>query len=92
MSMKTDREILLDINNDLGEVKKSISSLDKIAAIQTEQLKTHIKRTDLAEKRLDKFEEEVKPALDAYKFVAIILKLILPFLAGLEFYLRYFKE
>jgi hypothetical protein len=44
------------IEESLGEIKSAVASMDKTLAVQATQLEYHIRRTDLLEKRIEKFE------------------------------------
>lgn len=46
-----------------------LSSIDKIAATQTEQLKEHMRRTEIAEKRLDSLGDKINAHSDVHESV-----------------------
>lgn len=69
--------VLIELQR-LNESNEKIEeTLTKSAAVQIKQeenLKDHMKRTELNEQKLELFERKVAPALNAYKFVATFIK------------------
>jgi len=45
----------------LDQIHEQITLVNVTLAVQAEQLTNHIRRTEIAEKRLDEIESEVKP-------------------------------
>lgn len=45
-----------EIHASLDEIKSALASVDKTLAVQAAQLEYHIRRTDLLEKRIERFE------------------------------------
>lgn len=64
------------ISRDIGEIKVSV-------AIQNEQLKEHMRRTDLLETRVEQVATEALPVRDHVIFVQKLLKVVLA-LAGCD--------
>ena len=62
------------LENKLDKIQDSLSNVDKILAVNTESLITHIKRTNLLEERL---ERELKPVTTHVERVNGILKFVL---------------
>jgi chromosome segregation ATPase len=73
----------------VDEIKESIASIDKTLAINTESLITHIKRTDLLEKKLEKVEESIIPVKAHLERVNGVLKFIL-YLASVSVIAKFF--
>lgn len=78
---KNELELLLDLSKQVDGVQKDVTNvrtdvynIDKTLMVQAVQLENHMKRTELNEERLEIFEEAIKPALDAYKFIETLLK------------------
>jgi hypothetical protein len=87
--MKNTEEFFVKLDNKIDRLEVSLSENNKTLAVYNTHLENHIKRTEIAELRLNKFEDEVKPALDAYKFVAFFCKAIIPVCAIIGIYLRF---
>lgn len=94
--------ITVDSNGDWKEWSKLVlhelkrlsdeqKAMTKVLIQNTRQLEEHMRRTSAAEERLDTFEEGVKPALDAYKFVAKTIKFILFIAPIIGIYFKYFR-
>lgn len=73
----------------VDEIKEYIASIDKTLAINTESLVTHIKRTDLLEKKLEKVEESIAPIKTHIERVNGVLKFIL-YLASVTALAKFF--
>lgn len=58
-----------------GEHTKSLSNIDKTLALQAQQIEHHIKRTDMAEDRLELLRVELKPIQQHVQFVNNFLKI-----------------
>jgi hypothetical protein len=79
-----DNKYLLDelscIKEELHQHSKSLSNIDKTLAVQAEQLKEHIRRSNLIEKHVDILEkkllQDLEPVKDHVKAVNTILKVI----------------
>lgn len=54
--MLTDKEILLEVRSDIKEIKEDVAKIKQLDAVQNEQLRQHMARTEANEKRLDKLE------------------------------------
>ncbi len=78
--MSDKKDPLERIEIKIDNMSEKIHSMDKSLIIYNEHLSTHMRRTELAEKKLDLFEQEIKPALEGYKFVKTALKILVPIL------------
>lgn len=68
-----DHEHFLKIFEKLDEIGKDVSEIKVMDAVQNEQLATHMKRSDLLEKRIEQVDEHVKGIWkDALKWIASI--------------------
>lgn len=86
--MKTE-EAFAKLNDRMDTIDSTLHEANKNLAVYNTHLEHHIKRTEMVESRLELFEDEIKPALDAYKFIAILIKLLLPISAVIGLYLKY---
>lgn len=87
---KSDNELIIMLHDKVDEVKDRIHSIDITVAQQQINLSDHMKRTALAEERLDTFEERVLPALDAYKFILLFCKISVPIATLVALYFKYY--
>ena len=88
---KTEKEILLFISEKVEKLDEKIHSIDKTLSKNTVLLDEHMRRTELAEDKLDTFEERIGPALDAYKFVATCFKLCVGIATIVGIYYKWVK-
>ena len=99
MSNETEKELLFRVIDDISSVKEKMHSIDKTLIKQNVDLELHMKRSQAAEDRLDLFEGEIKPAIEAYKnvesygkFAFGAFKLVCKIVAGsAPFIYYYFK-
>lgn len=76
MKPKTHQELLLLLHTKLDEVKDDIHEI-KITQVKHEgNLQEHIRRSEIAEQRLDLIEGEVKPILQGMGFLKTIAKIV----------------
>ena len=60
-----------DIKADIKDIKESVHRIDRTLAINTESLVHHVKRTDVAERRIERVESWMLGLLSAI-LVAIL--------------------
>lgn len=89
---KKNQELIIAVHEKLDIMNDKIHSLDVTSAKQEVNLQLHMKRTEIAEKKMEIFEEKVMPALEAYKFTATCVKLLIPVLTVIGIYYEYFKK
>ena len=96
METSTEKELLFKVLDDMGEVKNKIHSIDITLIEQNADLKAHMKRTELAEMTLEILKKDIKPALDVYKNIGIVSKLIVKIVAFVSpiiyCYFKYIKD
>ena len=85
----SDKEILLDIKEKVEKLNDEMHDMNVILVKQEVNLKDHMERTSINEKKLELFEDKIAPALDAYKFIATLLKFIIPIATVVGVYLQY---
>lgn len=78
MPNKDEKELLLDLGAKVDNLIEKVHSIDITVAKQHVSLEDHMRRTEANEEKLSIFEEEIAPALDAYKFVATFFKILIP--------------
>ncbi len=61
MSIRTDREVLVDIERKLDDVKESVHDLEKSQLEVKKDLSYHIKRTDILQGEVMHLSERFKP-------------------------------
>lgn len=85
----SDKEILLDIKDKVEKLNDEVHDMNIVLVKQEINLKDHMERISINEKKLELFEEQIAPALDAYKFVATLLKFIIPIVTIIGVYIQY---
>lgn len=85
----SDKEILLDIKDKVEKLNDEVHDMNIVLVKQEINLKDHMERTSINEQKLELFEEQIAPALDAYKFVATLLKFIIPIVTIIGVYIQY---
>lgn len=91
MSNHTERELLLNLTDKVDDLREKVHDIDITIAKQEINLKEHMRRTEAIEKEHEFFKKEVKPALNAYKFMSVCMKLIFPIITAIGIYFKYFK-
>lgn len=79
------------LENKVDKIQDSIASIDKTLAVNTESLLVHIRRTNLLEKRLERFESDMKPVEQHVERVNGIIKFLL-FIAAISGLAAIFKK
>ncbi len=79
--MKSDNDILIDIERKLDDVRENIHNIDKAQIEMKKDLSYHIKRTDLLQDEVTHLSDRIKP-IESIKFTwQNIFKLITFFTA-----------
>lgn len=79
--MKSDNEILIDIERKLDDVRENIHGIEKTQIEMKKDLSYHIKRTDLLQEEVTHLSDRIKP-IESIKFTwQNIFKLITFFTA-----------
>lgn len=68
--------LLIRIADSLDEVKKDISAIKVLDAVQNEQLMVHMKRSDLLEKRVEQVDSRIQPIEAHVHQVSGMIKLV----------------
>lgn len=67
-------DILKETREDVRDIKQKTEEIEKLDAIQNEQLREHMRRTEASEKRIDRLEDrELKSKLYSGGLVALIV-------------------
>ena len=66
------KEILTEIT----AIQKSVAAIDKTTAVQSEQIGNHIRRTELAEKRITRLEDMKSLIFVVGLIAAVVGKLV----------------
>lgn len=70
-----EQEMLLKIDTKIDEIKEKLSDHEIILAKQEANIQEHMRRTEVSEKRLEKFEQDVKPVLEGISVFKTIAKI-----------------
>lgn len=76
MSNNTERELLLNLHEKMDLVKDKLNDIQIVQVKQQASLDEHIKRTGLAEERIEFLEDDIKPLLQGASFLKTIAKLV----------------
>ena len=82
MSIRSDREVLIDIERKLDDVKDDIHELEKHQLEIKKDLSYHIKRTDLLQNEVTHLSERIKP-IESIRFTWQNLFKLVALFAGL---------
>lgn len=74
MENNTEKELLLRLHDKVDMIGEKINDIEVVQVRHEENLKEHIRRTDIAEERLEFIENEIKPVLEGVSFLKIISK------------------
>jgi hypothetical protein len=65
---------LKEIKNDLKEIRKDLNSINVVLGKQSVDLNHHIKRTDLAERRIELLQKAMWISIGALIVIEVLLK------------------
>lgn len=71
-----EQELLLKIDTKIDEIKEKLNDHEIILTKQQNNIEEHMRRTDIAEERLENFEKEVKPILEGISGLKTLAKVI----------------
>jgi hypothetical protein len=71
-----EQELLLKIDTKIDEIKEKLNDHEVILIKQQANIEEHIRRTDVAEERLENFEKEVKPILEGISGLKTVAKIV----------------
>lgn len=71
-----EQELLLKIDTKIDEIKEKLNDHEVILTKQQNNIEEHMRRTDIAEERLENFEKEVKPILEGISGLKTLAKII----------------
>ncbi len=71
-----EQELLLKIDAKIDEIKEKLNDHEIILIKQQANIEEHIRRTDVAEERLENFEKEVKPILEGISGLKTVAKIV----------------
>lgn len=74
---KQQLDLLIGLDEKISTIDGKVHSIDITVAKQEVNIREHMRRTEINETRLELFEERVAPALDAYKFMATLFKVLI---------------
>lgn len=79
--MSDELSLVKEILNKMDSLDKSVDSINITLAVQSEQLKEHMKRSDSLEKYVNKLETELKPVHQHVERVNTLMLLLAGILA-----------
>jgi hypothetical protein len=79
--MEDHTELLIRIDSKVDEVKEKLHSIELVQGLMENDLKYHIKRTDLLEEQVNKIDEKIKP-IESIKNTGGILAKVMAFIMG----------
>ncbi len=65
-----------EINDKLDKLDSRLDQIQVLQAVHTEQLKEHMRRSDLLERRIEQVDQELKPVEQHVAVVNGIMKLV----------------
>lgn len=71
----TEKELLFRLNDKLDEIRDNITDLKIVTSKQEENLKDHMKRTQLLEEQVDVFKKDIFPVLQSLSAVKTLGKI-----------------
>lgn len=74
MENSTEKELLLKLHDKVDTIRDKISDIEIVQVKHEANLQEHMKRSDMAEERIEFIESEVKPLLQGLSFLKIIAK------------------
>ena len=80
------------LENKVDTISEKVHSIDNRVLKNTISLDEHMRRTELNEEKLSIFEDKIIPALDAYKFVALCFKIVVPITTIVAICFKYFSN
>ena len=95
MKDSTEKELLFKVLDEMSDVKDRLHSIDTTLVKQNIDLEMHMRRTDIAEKKLELLEQEIQPSLEAFQWVKknikLTVKIVSVLVPILYYYLKYVK-
>lgn len=99
MSFNLDKELLLRIQANIEYIKEivhanQINNIQKLSEMneslikQEANLREHIRRTEINEQKLEKFENDIKPVLDSVRSIKILFMVLSGLMSIAMIYLK----
>lgn len=74
MKNSTEKELLLLLHTKVDSINDKVCEVEKVQVLQEANLFEHMRRTSIAEERIELMETEVKPILQGISFLKVIAK------------------
>jgi predicted nucleic acid-binding Zn-ribbon protein len=71
-----EQEMLLKIDTKIDEIKEKLNDHEVILAKQEANIQEHMRRTEISEEKLEKFEKDVKPILEGVSIFKTFAKIV----------------
>lgn len=75
MENTTEKELLLRLHDKVDSIKDKITDIEIVQVKHEANLQEHLRRSELAETRMELIEDEVKPILQGLSFFKVIAKI-----------------
>ena len=74
MNDSTEKQLLLLLHTKVDKISEGLNDIEKVQVKHEANLVEHLRRSEIAEIRLDLIDKEVKPILQGLSFLKIIAK------------------
>ena len=74
MKNSTEKELLLRLHDKVDSIQSNIKDIEIIQVKHEANLVEHLRRSEIAEERMELIETEVKPILQGLSFLKVIAK------------------
>ena len=74
MKNDTEKQLLLRLHDKVDQIQSNIKDIEVVQIKHEANLGEHMRRTDLAEERMELIEIEVKPILQGLSFLKVVAK------------------
>jgi hypothetical protein len=91
MENSTEKELLLKLHDKVDSIKDKISDIEIVQVKHEANLLEHMKRTELAEQRVEMIEVEVKPILQGLSFLKVVGKIGAALTSALYAFSKFFQ-
>ncbi len=75
MANTTEKELLLRLHDKVDSIKNKITDIEIVQVKHEANLQEHLRRSELAETRMELIEDEVKPILQGLSFLKVLAKI-----------------
>ncbi len=91
MEKSTEKELLLKLHDKVDSIRDRISDIEIIQVKHEANLLEHMKRSNMAEQRMEMIELEVKPILQGLSFLKVVGKIGTALTSALYAFSKFFQ-